>query len=543
MAFKPSVHGRAASQSRYGLSAGELLLTDEEETALDSAPSTQTYPAPGTSAQKQVNNKPVIIDSDDEDDGQAGETSSMLELRAARLQSQELEDPRVHPRPIISSQIFGSRVNAASNKSQSIATPARETSPAIIQVASSFSVVEPSAVEQNTHEDSDYAGAEQATMEEEDIENEAPASSTEEETSGTKFVASSQAEADEIPYAASNDAAESVMVARLDRPLFIEEEDDPQTDSEEEESDEDDGEDEMMEESDEEDEEEVEVTSDEDDDEDDEEEEEGQEEQEEEEDMASTLNTNKNLVASDDDDEDALIIDDESEAEEDSLPASEDVSDDSSQIFDVSGEVPLSKKTSRHDSVSSDATDVEVTSKAKRPRLEEPSKKGDALHQSDATGSSSYASQVTTLTRASVTSEDMDHEIADLVAEQAAYLTRPINILRARKMKKPMRDASTQHHAPQMASSASQTVQESMTAVPAPVAIGEQGTSSTKKRSFEAATETAPEPTNDVSNDTSTIEARPKKGLPWRAMAIHTGTFSMGAVAAILALAMLPELD
>ncbi|KAK9899511.1 hypothetical protein P389DRAFT_207179 [Cystobasidium minutum MCA 4210] len=272
-----------------------------------------------------------------------------------------------------------------------------------------------------------------------------------------------------------------------------------------------------------------------------------------------------------DDEEEQSNNEDEHEDSDDDNE--DEMSEDSSQIFDTS---PVKNPASMPDSNAASSSDAEDAEPAqKRARLQSSASQPVEKETENALFSTSVNTPAylmkTKADAAEQSAPSLELTLADIVSTAASFPTvltdGPVNTLQAKKPKKPMRDASTQMEIKQHASLAIQTVDEdkeelAMTGSPA-AAAEECKNRSNKRNREETAENEATEPLSDAEVSTrdpsaevdetkeaelemaavSLIEPRPKKGLPWRAAAKYTGAMALGAVAAVIGLAAIPELD
>lgn len=248
---------------------------------------------------------------------------------------------------------------------------------------------------------------------------------------------------------------------------------------------------------------------------------------------------------------------DESEGDEDENnedeEEEEEVSEASSQIFDTSPQKVSSPELARLTSVSSDFSEVEPAHK-KAHVDGSNSKEIEYLPTLDGLLDENGFPMVRVRSGGRILPGFIT---ASSLFRQASEDLPVVHTLEAKKTKKPMRDASVQVEMPAQSSMAVQTVieckdvemqcegqAEGLTEIERPA--------TTRKRTHEVMVETdlyESIPTEDTEEEMHngvpgiSDPARPKKGLPWRAAAKYTSVFALGAVAAVVGLAAIPELD
>lgn len=259
----------------------------------------------------------------------------------------------------------------------------------------------------------------------------------------------------------------------------------------------------------------------------------------------------------DNENEDEAVI--EKKEEHNNESEEEEVSENSSQIFDLPSTPPpssqrLKLRTHRNDSVSSDTSDDQP--QAKKPRIEE---EGQEVSSPSATRDMLASSQPIALSdspddeaKSSSTFVPTSQILYEASPELAVYTYKPkktttFNTLIPKKFKKPMRDASVQVQTPILTSAAVQAVVE-VKDVEMQVSDDKARGGLSRKRTHEImiATDDIVQPTDReefTPEEAADKAQRPKKGLPWRAVARYTTVFALGALAAVLGLASIPDVD
>jgi len=256
-----------------------------------------------------------------------------------------------------------------------------------------------------------------------------------------------------------------------------------------------------------------------------------------------------------DESEDEKEEETDSEDQEDNNEDSEDeeMSEDSSQIFDLKSTPPPPSQRSKlkllsEEYLSSSISDEEHVHKKSRLDTEDAEEPNVPFASTESQG----------LDNTSAPDAHEGRELAEFVPASELLLKtsglQHVNILIAKKTKKPMRDAGVQVEARLRTSMAVQTI---IQVKDDEIQFDEEEVPETKesevtlrKRTRESMRHTDDDETGAATEDIVDIvipllslQTRPKKGLPWRTAARYTSVFALGAVAAVVGLATIPEVD
>lgn len=254
-----------------------------------------------------------------------------------------------------------------------------------------------------------------------------------------------------------------------------------------------------------------------------------------------------------DEEEEEKEEEEEEEEEENEMEeeAEEEITDNSSQIFDLAPTPPLAAerykfRMHRDDSISSDISDDH--SRSEKARLGQMNGDSSASQDPDEQLSSFQELPSSTPNR-SERSFASDFVSASELSYRASPEV-PVYMLKAKKTKKPMRDAGVQVDSCALVSMAVQAVVEVRdieVQVDTTDVYGNPDEVQSGKRTHEVMIET--DRTMDVGAAISSAHGRgdtgtrPKKGLPWRVAARYTTVFALGAVAAVVGLASIPDIE
>lgn len=264
---------------------------------------------------------------------------------------------------------------------------------------------------------------------------------------------------------------------------------------------------------------------------------------------------------------------DSSDEEEEDSGDEDEMSEGASQIFDTSPHKPAPPIPGRSNSVSSNIDDAEPVQKNVRRDSPIVQDSGDTHNEGNSKDAEPARNTDVDIIECPH-SGSLQQGLGGFMAAPffLAADGRPINSPVPKKVKTPKRDASTQVDIKRQISYAVQTVAEDSPgrkSIEAGTSTNEESAVASKKRKRQVivetgivrvgetveVVETTEEVETTVTEDVNTteeiqlpatpslVEFRPKKGLPWRAAAKYTSAMALGAVAAVIGLAAIPDLD